>query len=217
MYNLKKVVASELSTNCYFIIKDDKCIIFDCGGSLEVLNFLEENKLTPIKVFLTHGHYDHMSGIEMLRTKYNDIEVIACGIEKDLIEDPSKNMSAKFHVKPITLDKVTYINNGDVIDSLGYKIKMILTPGHTSGSCCYYIESEKLLFSGDTLFKETYGRFDLPTGSIKNLVNSVGIELMKLPDDTLVYPGHGKDTSISHERENNELATESIINWAKTI
>ena len=119
-------------------------------------------------------------------------------------------------LKTETKDAINYIKDESVISKLGLDIKLIHTPGHTVGSCCYYIEELNILFSGDTLFCETYGRTDLPTSDTKAIVISVAVRLMKLGDNVEVYPGHGFRTSIGHERKNNELVRDYVIKWAKS-
>ncbi|MBQ7464418.1 MAG: MBL fold metallo-hydrolase, partial [Lachnospiraceae bacterium] len=94
-----------------------------------------------------------------------------------------------------------YLDDGSEVDIAGMKIRMIETPGHTEGSCCYYLEEQKALISGDTLFAGSVGRTDLPTGSMRKLIDSIESKLMTLPDDVDVYPGHGEFTTIGYERK----------------
>ncbi|MFR3676975.1 MAG: MBL fold metallo-hydrolase, partial [Mediterraneibacter gnavus] len=96
-----------------------------------------------------------------------------------------------------------FLEDGASLALAGYQIRMISTPGHTAGGCCYYIEEEKVLFSGDTLFAGSVGRTDFPTGSMSTLVRSVKERLLSLPEDTQVYPGHMEATTIGFEKENN--------------
>ena len=95
------------------------------------------------------------------------------------------------------------MKDGEEISIAGMTCKILATPGHTKGSCCYYFENDKILLSGDTLFQESVGRTDLPTGSMSALVRSVREKLMPLPEDVKVYPGHGEATSIGHEKKYN--------------
>lgn len=214
---IEKINIPIYDSNCYVIRNNDECIIFDCGGLDEILKYLKNNNLTPKIVFITHGHYDHISAISIIKRAYKDVKFIAYDKEKEIIENPNKNLSEPMFGAPYVYKSVEYKNNNDIINILGYDIKLIATPGHTIGSACYYIEKEKVLFSGDTLFYETYGRYDLPTGSLKELINSVGVTLMKLPDDTNVYPGHGIKTTIGHEKSKNELALNYVINYGKKL
>lgn len=215
--NIEKITIPIYETNCYIIRNNNECIIFDCGGLDEIYKYLKNNYLTPKIIFLTHGHYDHISAISFIKRNFKDTKVIAYKEEKEIIEDPNKNLSDPMFGAPYVYKSVEYKEDGEIINIFNYDIKIIKTPGHTIGSCCYYIEKEKTLFAGDTLFYETYGRYDLPTGSLKDIINSVGVELMKLPDNTKVYTGHGIATTIGHEREKNELTLDYVLDYGKKL
>ena len=96
--------------------------------------------------------------------------------------------------------------DGDVLSLVGFSWKVLETPGHTAGSVCYYVESEDVLLSGDTLFADSLGRTDLPTGDLQAIVRSITEKLLTLPEDTMVYPGHGEVTTIGHEKRYNPAA-----------
>ena len=119
-----------------------------------------------------------------------------------LLEDPYVNLSANMH-RGITLKADGFFNDGDILEYGGKKCRVIATPGHTVGSCCFYFEESGLLVAGDTLFAESIGRTDFPTGKMKQLITSVEEKLFVLPDDTKVYPGHGPATTIGHEKTYN--------------
>ena len=112
----------------------------------------------------------------------------------------------KVEIDPDKLQELDTVNQ-ETVRLAGYEFKLLHTPGHTGGSCCYYVESEKILFSGDTLFQESYGRIDFPTGSGRQMADSVVNILFALPDDTAVYPGHMGDTTIGAEKLYNPLAS----------
>lgn len=203
-YKIEVYVVGSVQTNCYFLINSDtkEAIIFDPGDRGEILEQkLKGDGYTAKAIFITHGHFDHILAAPYLQEKLS-IPVIAGTKEKKAFCDPQINMASNFAGgDPLKPDE--FYNDGDIIEYAGFKVKVIHTPGHTSGSVCYYLEEEKILFSGDTLFNYSVGRTDFPTGSLKEILNSVNNKLMKLPDDVEVFPGHGEDTTIGFERDNN--------------
>ncbi|MCQ2543003.1 MAG: MBL fold metallo-hydrolase [Lachnospiraceae bacterium] len=195
-----------LDNNTYFLHRDGEfdCIIIDPArdGDMFVTR-LREKGLQIKGVLLTHAHFDHIigvDGIEML------VKAPVYGGKKDapLYADPELNQSFKIN-KEIRIKLDHEVEEGDVIEIGSMKCKVLETPGHTAGSVCYYFEEEKLLFSGDTLFRETYGRTDFETGSEEDMRKSVK-RLLELPEDVKVYPGHNDFTTIEHERKYNPLA-----------
>jgi hydroxyacylglutathione hydrolase len=158
----------------------------------------------PTAILLTHGHFDHIGACEALRKKYG-IAVYAEEHEREVLEDPSKNLSASW-ASGITAEADHYVKDGDILQLAGFEIHVYHTPGHTVGSCCYYFPEEKALFSGDTLFCESYGRTDFPTGSGRAMEDSIHRLLKDIPADTAVYTGHEMFTTIARERKYNPLA-----------
>ena len=149
----------------------------------------------------THGHYDHIGAARQLAVKYG-IKVYAGEHEKELLADAYKNLSAHMGAK-ITLEADVWIKDKQHINPAGIDIEVIHTPGHTSGGVSYYVKDASVLFSGDTLFAESVGRTDFATGSFSDIVSSIKDKLFLLPDDTVVFPGHGESTSIAHEKKYN--------------
>ena len=202
---IKRIILGPVETNCYFLINGITCetVVFDPADSPDIIaDFIFKNGLKPVAVCLTHGHYDHITGIEGFRKIY-DVPVYADINEKEVLSDGELNHSLLRYGHAVTVQPDHFIKDGDVIKLAGFDIKLISTPGHTEGSCCYYIESEKILISGDTLFEGSVGRTDLPTGSMAKLMLSVNSKLKPLPDDTDVYPGHGGYTTIGDEKKYN--------------
>ena len=145
--------------------------------------------------------FDHIWGVEGLK-KCSGARVYAYEGEKELCESDSLNVSRDVG-RPCTVTPDVLLKDGQKVEIAGMQFQVIATPGHTKGSCCYYFEEAGVLLSGDTLFQDSVGRTDLPTGSMSALVRSVREKLMVLPDDVTVYPGHGECTSIGHERKYN--------------
>ena len=133
------------------------------------------------------------------------IKICACEKELEVLRDSKKNLMMDYYRKDYTLEPDLTVCDGETFEAAGVTWKVIETPGHTIGSCCYYIESEDLLFAGDTLFRTSYGRVDLPTGDAMSMLASVK-KLLTLPETVKVYPGHMGVTSIEYEKKHNPLA-----------
>ena len=196
-----------LSTNCYVVENPDsqKVLIVDPGDSpLEIERQIDEIDGDPEAILLTHGHFDHMLAADALRKKYH-IPVYVHEKEQHLLGDPKENLSGLWS-KPYTMQADKTVKEGDVLHLADFEIHVLATPGHTAGGVCYYIPAEKALFSGDTLFCESYGSYDFPTSSGRELIASVKRLLKELPGDVTVYPGHNDETTIEHEKRYNPLA-----------
>ncbi len=206
MSNLKigRIMLGICQTNCYFVYQEgtDKALVFDPADKGEyIYNGLKEKGFTVAAILLTHGHFDHIWGVEALR-ELSGAKVYAYEEEKEVCENPSVNVS-KGAGRPCAIKADTYLKDGEEVTIEGISFKLIATPGHTKGSCCYYFADDKILISGDTLFQESVGRTDLPTGSMSTLVRSIKEKLMPLPEDVKVYPGHGESTTIGYEKQYN--------------
>lgn len=191
-----------LRTNTYIVASDDskECIIIDPAAEEQrIVNKLTECGLNLCAILLTHGHFDHIGVADNLRKRFG-AKIYAMEEEKAILETPA-NLSEMIR-QNFNLKADVYLNDSDVINIAGCEFKVIYTPGHTIGSCCYYVEKEKVLFSGDTMFCNSYGRTDFPTGSAASIMRSITEKLLKLPDDTKVYPGHEDTTTIGFERHN---------------
>ena len=141
---------------------------------------------------------------EELKAYYN-APIYAMAEEKEILEDAQNNLSGLYG-RGYTVHADHFLKDGEILRLAGFEIHVLHTPGHTEGSCCYYVKSEKVLFSGDTLFEGSYGRIDFPTGSGRQMIHSVADILLNLPDDTNVYPGHMGYTTIADEKQYNPLA-----------
>lgn len=201
----KTITVGMIGTNCYIVYDEEnhRCVIIDPGAQADkIIRNMDELSVKPEAILLTHGHFDHILAVDDLRNKYNGLKVYALEEEKTLLKDSEMNLSSKFEVT-VTLNNVEYIKDNAVLNFMGHDINVIATPGHTPGGCCYYIEDNGSLYSGDTLFCESYGRTDMPYGSMSEIVRSIAERLMPLPEDTIVYPGHEMSTTIGHERKYN--------------
>ncbi len=155
-------------------------------------------------ILLTHGHFDHITGVSELVSLVGG-KVYAYEGEKELMMDPRQNGSVMMGYE-LAIEPENLLRDGEILSVAGMAFKVIHTPGHTGGSCCFYQEEEKILFSGDTIFMESVGRTDFPTGSAKQLIDSVRNKVLVLPSDVQIYPGHGPETSVAYEAANNPYA-----------
>lgn len=209
MYDLKCDfrVVGVVQTNCYFVYdaNTSECIIIDPGAEAQTLyEYIEEKRLKPVAILLTHGHFDHIGAVTMLRNKYG-IKVYAARAERETLESPDINLSVQLGASMI-IEADEWLEDGQEIELIGEKIRCLLTPGHTEGGMCFYFTGSDMLFSGDTLFEQSVGRTDFPGGSMRQIVQSIRTKLFVLPDHIKVYPGHGMMTSIGSEKMLNPYA-----------
>lgn len=201
-----KIVTGSFAENCYIVYDEQALegVVIDPGDDApRISEKLEELRINLKYILFTHGHFDHINAYFQLKEKYPDALSAASEKEAELLSDPSKSLLGMFGSKPAGIIPDILLSENDKICFGGSSLSVMETPGHTEGSICFY--SKGVLFSGDTLFRLSMGRCDLPTGSLKDEVLSITQKLFKLPEDTIVYSGHGEDSDIKFEKENNEV------------
>jgi glyoxylase-like metal-dependent hydrolase (beta-lactamase superfamily II) len=199
-----KMTLGSCMTNCYFVYREGESgvIFFDPAAQGDyIYEKMKEYGFEIEVILLTHGHFDHIGGVDALREK-SGAKVYAMEAEKVLLQDPYVNVSAQMHAK-VTVEADGFLHDGDELEYGGKKCKVIATPGHTIGGCCFYFEEAGMVICGDTIFAESVGRTDFPTGNMKKLLASIEDKIFTLPEDTKLYPGHGPATTVGHEKENN--------------
>lgn len=194
-----------LQANTYLAVdeKTNEGFIVDPGGYNKVLTKeVRDNDVNIKYIILTHGHSDHICGVNEHKAEFPDAKIVAYKDEEAMLENPNLNQSPGFGV-PYSTKADILVSDGDELKVGDVTLKFIHTPGHTEGGMCIYVKEAKALFSGDTLFRQSIGRTDFPGGSYKEIMDSIRKKLFLLPDDTNVFPGHMGMTSIGFEKENN--------------
>jgi len=208
MINIKNFIFNPFSTNC-FVVWDStgKGVIIDpcCYDEREkerLFSYIESNGITPEKILLTHGHFDHIYAVNDCIRKYS-IPVYMNEADKYILDIDDK-LAANFGIKAPDADFVTIdAADGDIISYGENSFKVITTPGHTPGGVCYYDEANKVIFTGDTLFAGSIGRTDGPGGDYDELITGIMDKIMGIDGDVDVVAGHGGHSSISQERTHN--------------
>ena len=206
------VTYSRIAANTFICYNEkNEGFIVDPGYNVDnvLINHIKKLNVKIVAVLLTHGHFDHIHALEDICKEFPDVNVYISEDEKEFLSEPNLNLSNEEELRDQGVRILTYVpehlllvNDGDIIKEAGFEIKVIATPFHTRGSVCYMVESEKALFSGDTLFFTTIGRSNLPTGSSKTIESSLA-KLKALPDGLKVYPGHGACTFLDREKKYN--------------
>ncbi len=201
--NVKRLVLGPVRTNCYIVYNGEtkEGIVFDPASTSEkIREFLTEENIKLMGIFLTHGHFDHIGGADKYQKEYN-VPLYCHEDEADVVTSQELNLAMAFGDSAIAYPD-NLLRDGQMVSICGFDIKVIHTPGHTKGSCCYLINSgvDKILISGDTLFAGSHGRVDFPTGSMSQITHSITEKLLCLDADLLVLPGHEFETTIGEER-----------------
>ncbi len=201
------LVLGDFQTNCFVVRPDEKsrgCLVIDPGlDAAPLVQFLEGGRLSPQMIFLTHGHVDHIAGVELLREHWPDVQVAVHEGDAGMLGDPMKNLSmmagSMVQARPA---EICY-DREQTLDLAGMRFDLLHTPGHSPGGSCLYAETEGLAFVGDTLFAGSIGRSDFEGGNHRQLLDSIASKLLTLPEETKIYPGHGPATTIGNEKRGN--------------
>jgi hydroxyacylglutathione hydrolase len=201
------LVLGEYQTNSYVLRNNEQaenCVIVDTGlDTRALLEFLGQHRLSPTALVLTHGHIDHIAGLDAMRDAFPSVQVSIHHFDAPALSDSSRNLSELAALSFCTRDADRLLDDGHVIEEAGLTLKVIHTPGHSPGSVCLYAVQDGLLFTGDTLFADSVGRTDFVLANMDQLVKSIKEKLFVLPDQTICYPGHGPQTTIGWERKHN--------------
>lgn len=199
---ITRIPGGPLPTNCYFLKDDEtgKSAVIDPGFESEELSELVRKDGNVEAILLTHGHFDHISGVRKIWEE-TGAKIYLCADEQLFVTDGSLNLSGMFFGEAVSPFRVDVpLNGGDTVRVGNLEVRVLQTPGHTVGGCCFIVKDA--IFSGDTIMKLSCGRTDFPTGSYSQLLDSLR-RLGELPGDYRIFPGHGSVTTLDYERRNN--------------
>lgn len=206
MITIKTFVEGPIDANNYLVIDEEskEAVLIDCSSSrAEFIQAIKDSGVNLKQILLTHGHFDHLLGVEGFKE--------ALGVDAYISEDDMNQVKLMPDMLQMFLgmmgcktpNMAGFIKDGDIIKIGNAAIKAIATPGHTKGGMCYLVGDK--LFSGDTLFQGSCGRCDLPEGDFGTIVKSIKDRLFTLPEEIEVFPGHGPETTIAHEKKFNDI------------
>ena len=207
MLKVHTIITGSLSENCYLAEDTEtrECIVVDPGSDKnKIIAKIGELGLTPKAILVTHYHFDHVNAVDDIRDEYG-IEVYSSEAEKDLLEICYEVQDHPIGRSKGGVKSDHYLKDTETFALMNRGWKMILTPGHTKGSCCYLSVNDNIMFAGDTLFFGTYGRTDLYSGDDEQMRDSLINKLFLMPDEIHVYPGHGMRTTIGREKQTNMI------------
>lgn len=202
------VVSTPFEENTYIVhlAHHAECFVIDPGFEPEkVIEYLEKKKLKPVAVLITHGHFDHIAGVGEVKRNWPDCLIGVGRVDADKLTDPAKNLSEPFGFPAVVPKADVLFDHGDRREIAGIPISVRHTPGHSAGHVVYLIETDTkpILFVGDVIFQQSVGRTDFPDGNPPLLIDSITQQILTLPDETILYCGHGPKTTVGAERKHN--------------
>jgi hydroxyacylglutathione hydrolase len=213
LLSVHAVVSHMFAENCYLVHanSDSRCVIVDPGLDFDsILDLISAQRLTPVAILLTHGHADHIAGVEPLKRLYPQIPVVIGTLDAPKLLNAELNLSAQYGMGLTAPPADRLINEGETLDYAGLKFSVFETPGHSLGHVIFVVQESQpqLILGGDVLFREGVGRTDFPDGSTEALVQSIQQKIFSRPDDTVVLPGHGPLTTVGYEKKFNPFVGE---------
>jgi glyoxylase-like metal-dependent hydrolase (beta-lactamase superfamily II) len=204
---LRTLVSMPFAENSYVAWRPGRrdALVFDPGFEPElILDTLRDEGLTPALILNTHGHVDHIAGNAALKDAFPDVPLLIGAGDAVMLTDPFANMSALFGESVTSPPADRTLREGDVVEAAGFRLEVLEVPGHSPGHVVFVLRDEPaVVFGGDVLFRGSIGRTDFPGGDLEGLLSGIRAKLWPLPDDTVVYSGHGPTTTVGHEKRTN--------------
>lgn len=202
------IVSAPFMENTYIVHLSGQsdCLVVDPGlEPRKIFSLLDREKLTPVAILLTHGHADHIGGNQAMKERWPDLPILIGRGDAPMLTDPRLNLSTWGGTPFVSPPADRLLDEGEVLDLAGLKMDVLEIPGHSPGHIVYVLKQFQpcLVLGGDVLFEGSIGRCDFPGGNQKQLVTGIRQKLFTLPDDTLVYPGHGEPTTTGIEKQTN--------------
>lgn len=198
-FSIRKIVNGGLQNNTYLVKIGTKCVVVDPASKL-IRAEVQKEGLEPVAVILTHGHFDHIKGVEPFMAEGVPVYIHKLDNPKCTGEQ-SADWLKRFRITPFSCDN--FVEDGDVLNFAGLDFVVMHTPGHSAGGVCYIVKN--VIFSGDTIFLDSYGRYDFEDSSFADLKHSIVDKLFALDGDYVIYPGHGESTTLLNERKRNMI------------
>jgi glyoxylase-like metal-dependent hydrolase (beta-lactamase superfamily II) len=205
---LAVVVSQMFGENCFIAHLEgrDDCLVFDPGFEVDpIVGYLKERGLTPAAIVNTHGHADHIGGNAGLKKLWPDSPLVIGAGDADKLTDPVKNLSRGYGIDVVSPPADQTVQGGDTFSAAGFDLEVLEVPGHSCGHVVFVWKDHQpwVVFGGDVLFQGSVGRTDFPDGDTEELMTAIRDKLYTLPDDTVVLPGHGPQTTIGQEKMTN--------------
>jgi glyoxylase-like metal-dependent hydrolase (beta-lactamase superfamily II) len=215
---IKTFTLGSYQTNCFVVYPqhsdagegEQPCWIVDAGVRPQpMLDFIREHSLKPNTLILTHAHVDHIAGVAEIRQAFPELPIWIHESERDFPGDASLNLSIYIDTPTVAPDPSDTLVHGQTLQLGNLSFEVRHTPGHSPGGITLYCAEQGVAIVGDTLFAGSIGRFDFPTSDGQALIQSIHRELLSLPDDTTIHPGHGPTSTIGQERRSNPYLRET--------
>jgi hydroxyacylglutathione hydrolase len=203
---IQTIVSMPFAENTYVVWQDGRtdAVVIDPGTEPDaVLAFLHERGLSPAAILNTHGHADHIAGNADLKAAYPDAPLVIGAGDEPLLTDPDLNVSRPFGFEIVSPPADRLVREGDSVLFAGLTLDIREIPGHSPGHIVYIVRDAGVVFGGDVLFRGSIGRTDFPGGSFATLAAGIRKKLYTMPDETVIYPGHGPVTKVGHEKRTN--------------
>jgi len=211
---LVRIESRPFAQNTYVLAREGRtdCLVVDPGFEPgAIIDWIDAHDLAPAALLLTHGHSDHIAGNAALRERWPDVPIVIGRGDAAKLVDPVGNLSAPFGLSLVSPAADRLLDDGEVLEVAGCRLVVRLVPGHSAGHVVFVVPDGRppAVFGGDVLFHESVGRTDFPDGDAATLAAGIRGALYRLPDETVVLPGHGPTTTIGHERRHNPFVPDA--------